>query len=123
MIDPFPGQVQPEHSPDAQTACTSAGIPRRVSVRGTGGVSATVFVTVQRGQVWVSIQPPFTWEAIMEHGKVDELIDVLGLARDEARRMERGKRVSRGDRQQPVCTGVAVQLIDDRGVSRPVLMP
>jgi hypothetical protein len=35
--------------------------------------------------VWLSIVPPFTWEAIMEPGKVDELIHVLGLAREEAR--------------------------------------
>lgn len=33
----------------------------------------------------VVIEPPFTWEAIMELGKVDELIRVLGLAREEAR--------------------------------------
>ena len=51
----------------------------KVSVKGTGGVAATVVVIAQRGQVWVSIQPPFTWEAIMEPGKVDELIHTLGL--------------------------------------------
>lgn len=34
----------------------------------------------------MSIVPPFTWEAIMGLGKVDELIHVLGLAREEARR-------------------------------------
>ncbi|MGH3765987.1 MAG: hypothetical protein ACRDS0_15340 [Pseudonocardiaceae bacterium] len=34
----------------------------------------------------MSIVPPFTWEAIMELRKVDELVQVLGLARDEARR-------------------------------------
>lgn len=34
----------------------------------------------------MSIVPPFTWEAIMEAAKVDELIQVLGLARQEARR-------------------------------------
>ncbi len=45
----------------------------------------------------MSIMPPFTWEAIMELGKVDELIHVLGLAREEAssetvgvRRADRG---------------------------------
>ena len=34
----------------------------------------------------MSIVPPFTWEAIMEPGKVDELIQVLGLAREQVRR-------------------------------------
>jgi len=34
----------------------------------------------------MSIVPPFTWEAIMELGKVDELIHLLGLAREEASR-------------------------------------
>lgn len=32
----------------------------------------------------MSIVPPFTWEAIIEPGKIDELIHVLGLARQEA---------------------------------------
>jgi hypothetical protein len=39
-----------------------------------------------REEVWMSIVPPFTWEAIMELGKVDELIHVLGPAGEEARR-------------------------------------
>ena len=69
---------------------------RKVSVKGTGGVAATVVVIAQRGQVWVSIQPPFTWEAIMEPGKVDELIKTLGLAREDATRMVSGKRMSHG---------------------------
>lgn len=34
----------------------------------------------------MSFVSPFTWEAIMEPGKVDELIHVLGLARAEAMR-------------------------------------
>jgi hypothetical protein len=34
----------------------------------------------------MSIVPPFTWEAIMEPGKIDELIHVLGLAREHVRR-------------------------------------
>jgi hypothetical protein len=71
---------------------------RKVSVTGTGGVAATVFVTVQRGQVWMSIQPPFTWEAIMEPGKVDELMRTLELAREDVKRMAmaRGKSAVRG---------------------------
>lgn len=48
------------------------------------GVDARVIVTVVHGMVWLSISPPFTWEAIMTPGKVDEVIHVLELARDEA---------------------------------------
>lgn len=48
------------------------------------GIDVTVVVTVAQGTVWLSISPPFTWEAIMEPGKVDEVIHVLELARDEA---------------------------------------
>lgn len=60
------------------------GIPRRVLVKGREGVTATVVVTTYRGEVWMSIVPAFTWEAIMESRKVDELIHALGLAREEA---------------------------------------
>lgn len=62
-------------------------VHHKVTVKGSGGVTATIVVTVQRGQVWLSIQPPFTWEAIMAPGKVEELVQVLGLANEEARRM------------------------------------
>ncbi|PZS11611.1 MAG: hypothetical protein DLM64_06370 [Solirubrobacterales bacterium] len=48
------------------------------------GVDATVVVTVAQGTVWLSISPLFTWKAIMEPGKVDEVISMLELARDEA---------------------------------------
>lgn len=44
----------------------------------------------------MSIVPPFTWEAIMEAAKVDELIKVLGLARQEARRPVVVARADRG---------------------------
>lgn len=72
-----------------QAVYTDSFVLRRVPVTGTGGVAATVIVTAQRGQVWVSIQPPFTWEAIMEPGKVDELIRVLAQAREAATKMRR----------------------------------
>ncbi|MGH3976075.1 MAG: hypothetical protein ACRDS9_22525, partial [Pseudonocardiaceae bacterium] len=68
---------------------TGSVVHRKVPVKGSGGVSATVVVRVQKGQVWVSIVPPFTWEAIMEPVKVDELIRTLGLAREDAQRMRR----------------------------------
>jgi hypothetical protein len=60
---------------------------RKVYVKGRGGIAATVVVIAQRGQVVVSIVPPFTLDAIMEPGKVDEVIHTLGLARDDARKM------------------------------------
>jgi hypothetical protein len=53
------------------------GMPQRIHVKGTGGVDATVVVTVMRDSVWLSISPRFTWEAIMHPGKVDEIISVL----------------------------------------------
>ncbi len=62
-------------------------VHRKVSVKSSGGVSATVMITVQQGQVWMSIQPPFTWEAIMEPRKVEELIRTLMLAAEGAKRM------------------------------------
>ncbi|HEX8935144.1 MAG TPA: hypothetical protein VF788_13335 [Pseudonocardiaceae bacterium] len=62
----------------------SSGVPRRVFVKGMQGVDVTLMVTVVQDSVWLSISPPFTWEAIMESGKVDELVHVLELARDEA---------------------------------------
>ena len=46
----------------------------------------------------MSIMPPFTWEAIMPLREVDELIHVLGLARDEARR-SMTVNVTRADRE------------------------
>jgi hypothetical protein len=60
------------------------GTYRRVVAKGRQGVVAVVVVTTYREQVWMSIIPPFTWEAIMESNKVDELIQVLEQAREEA---------------------------------------
>lgn len=62
------------------------GVPRSIRVKGMAGVDATVVVTVVRDTVWLSISPPFTWEAIIEPGKVDEVISMLELARDEAKK-------------------------------------
>jgi hypothetical protein len=70
--------------PHEQAAWPVMGMPRRVRVKGMQGVDATVVVTVVRDTVWLSISPPFTWEAIMTPGKVDEVISMLTLARDEA---------------------------------------
>jgi hypothetical protein len=68
---------------------TNSFVRRTVSVEGSGGIAATVVVIAQQGRVWVSIQPRFTWEAIMEPGKVDELIHTLRLAREDAKKMLR----------------------------------
>lgn len=79
-------------------------IHHKVTVTGNGGVAATVMITVRRGQVWLSIQPPFTWDAIMRPGKVDELVRTLGLAAEEAKKMVSGKSGS-GDNRQPDGNG------------------
>ena len=72
-------------------------------MKGSGGVAATVVIRTQRGQVWISIVPLFTWEAIMEPVKVDELIHMLGLAREDAKKMAaaRSNRSYRGRKVQP----------------------
>jgi hypothetical protein len=46
-----------------------------------------VVVTAAQGAVWVSMSPPVTGDAIMEPGKVDELVHVLKLAQQEAKKM------------------------------------
>lgn len=77
----MPGVERSAYSP------RHAGILRRVAVKGMKSVSATVVVAVVQGNVWMSISPPFTWEAIMEPGKVDELISVLVVARADAEKV------------------------------------
>ncbi len=84
VTKPSPKQPQPDNSTCGHVTCTYGGIPRRVSVRGKDGVSATVVVTTYRGQVWLSVVPAFNGEAIMEPSKVDELIRILELARQDA---------------------------------------
>lgn len=81
-------QVQSEEGPHGQAPYTNMGVPRRIRVKGMQGVDATVVVTVvAQGTVWLSISPPFTWKAIMEPGKVDEVLHMLEVARDEAKKM------------------------------------
>ena len=76
-----------EYVPHGWTTWPIMGVPRRVRVKGMQGVDATVVVTVVRDTVWLSISPPFTWEAIMKPGRVDEVISILELARDEANKV------------------------------------
>lgn len=80
------------------TTYPRTGAPRRVLVKGMQGVDAVVVVTVVRDTVWMSISPPFTWEAIMEPGKVDDVISVLELARDQAKKVAAARNRSGGQR-------------------------
>lgn len=55
-------------------------------VKGRQGTRVTVVVEVCRGKVWVvSVDAPFSSEAILEPAQVDSLIDVLTQAAKEAR--------------------------------------
>lgn len=87
VTEPSPKRRPHEGVIDERVTYSSRGLPRRVPVKGMQEIDATVVVTVVRGTVWMSIMPPFTWEAIMEPEKVDEVIRTLQLARGEAERM------------------------------------
>ena len=80
-------QDQPKDGPNEHAAYTGMGISRRVRVKGKEGIDATVVVTVVQGKLWMSISPPFTWEAIIEPSKVDDVMHVLEVAREEAKKM------------------------------------
>lgn len=69
---------------DDQTGVLSSVVPRQVAAQASGGIRATVVVTVQQSTVGISIVPPFTWEAIMTPATVDELIGALTQARHDA---------------------------------------
>lgn len=76
-----------EHNGDQPSSSAEHALfttKRTVLVKGSGGVTATVVVTMQKGKVWLSIQPPFTWEAIMDPAKVDEVIRALAQAAHDA---------------------------------------
>jgi DNA-binding protein YbaB len=47
-------------------------------------MTVTVIVTVYRGTVWMSIDPPFALDAILEPEHVASLIDLLTQAIKEA---------------------------------------
>lgn len=90
MTKPSPKQQpQPDDLANGQVACIGWGIPRKVSVKACQGEDATIVVAVVQGKAWLSISPFFTREAIMEPGKVDEVMAALEVAREEARRMVR----------------------------------
>lgn len=81
-----------EYMLHGRTTWPNMSAPRRARVKGMQGVDAIVAVTVVQDKVWLSISPPFTWEAIMEPGEVDEVISMLELARDEAKNVTTGNR-------------------------------
>ncbi|MGH3903864.1 MAG: hypothetical protein ACRDTE_06710 [Pseudonocardiaceae bacterium] len=59
---------------------------RTLVVKGRQGTRVTVVVEVCRGKVWVvSVDSPFSSEAILEPAQVDNLIDLLARAVKEAR--------------------------------------
>lgn len=81
--------MQREDGPGLPGGFLSAITPsfRRVPVKGSGGVPAAVVVRVSRGKVRMSIEPPFTWEAVMDSAKIDELVRTLKSASEDARQM------------------------------------
>ncbi|MGH8965925.1 MAG: hypothetical protein ACRDXB_11440 [Actinomycetes bacterium] len=87
MTDPSTKQVEPEDTGNTQVSYTGSDVHRRVSVKGSAGVSAIMVVIARQGKVWMSIVPLFTRESIMEPAKVDELMRTLALAREDAKRM------------------------------------
>lgn len=72
-----------------QAGVLGSVVLRKVATQASGGTRATVVVTVQQGAVLMSIVPPFTWEAIMAPGIVDELIGALTQARNDATAVRR----------------------------------
>ncbi len=105
---------------NSQVQRTGSMVRRTVSVKGSGGVAATVVVTVQRGRVWLSIQPPFTWEAIMPPGKVEELMRTLGWANEDAKRMMSGAgaATAAGEGTQAVGNGAVVHGNEAVGIQK-----
>lgn len=87
MTKLVPAQPEPEDRAAEQGMGLGWGLPRRVRVRASAGETATVVVRVVYGYVWLSVSPPFTWEAIMTPGMVDEVVGVLELARENAERL------------------------------------
>jgi DNA-binding protein YbaB len=57
---------------------------KKLVVRGRQGMKMSVIVAVHRGTVWVSIDPLFAFDAILEPEHVASLIDMLTQAVKEA---------------------------------------
>ncbi len=89
-------------------------IHHNVTVTGSDGVTTTVMITARRGQVWLSIQPPFTWEAMMTPGKADEVMRTLeraGVTGRHCRNVESSRHSS--VRVCKFCDRCALQSVDD----------
>ena len=116
----FPSkQVQPDDVSYEQAPHTNRGIPHRVCVKGMQGIDVTVVVTVAQGKVWLSVSPPFTWEAIMEPGKVDEVIHVLRLAREEAEKQPAARGRPAADGGKAVVRAITSGQVPRPAVERP----
>lgn len=85
-----PRMTEPSSTQDRPAGLSpqiTSSVHRRVAVPGSGGVSATIVVVARQGRVWLSITPLFTWEAILEPSRIDELTHTLELAREDAKKM------------------------------------
>ena len=88
MSRPRVAEASPtQNRPVRQSAQLATAVHCRVAVQGSGGVSATIVVIARQGRIWLSITPPFTWEAILEPIAIDELTRTLELARMDAAKM------------------------------------
>lgn len=58
---------------------------RTMTVTARGGEPVTVVVTVYRKSVWLSVEPLFNGEAILEPANADSLVHTLTQAVQEAR--------------------------------------
>ena len=84
--DPAGQTTYTNRNATGQAVYVGSDVHWRIAVKSTGGARSMVVITVRQGKVWLSIDPPSAWEAIMEPATVDGLIRTLGAARDDARR-------------------------------------
>jgi hypothetical protein len=105
MFAPTLGAVQPDRHELGGKEVDEADIDprlrvihRKVAVRSSSGEPASVVITVQRGWVFMSMAPRFTGDAILDPQKVDEVMNTLAQAREDAKRMGTGPRASGGGR-------------------------
>jgi len=63
---------------------------KKLAVRGCQGMKMTVIVAVYRGTVWVSVEPSFNMEAILDPEHVNNLVGTLTQAVREARSYKHG---------------------------------
>ncbi|MGH3796478.1 MAG: hypothetical protein ACRDSP_16495 [Pseudonocardiaceae bacterium] len=61
------------------------GTRRALTVKSRHGMNVIIVTMVYRGMVLITIDPPFTTDAILDPAHVDNLIATLTLANEEAR--------------------------------------